>query len=200
MSSDCGLTPSEIVRTYSFRFKIEVTFHVMEHLIDAFYYHFWTQARPKLKGRGKRNLERLTAEEPRKFDQAVEAIERFFNLGGIPLGLLQFPALTKAELTSKSYQGWIRTWSSEIPSERAVQDILRSELVSIRGRVRNCRTLRIIAEKARKRSVDAAARRQIAIRTYCWQVGKLTDCKYFWLVLYNHLSIFVGKSKSELTI
>jgi hypothetical protein len=157
MSSDLDLAPSEIVRIYSFRFKIEVTFHVMKHLVGAFYYHFWTQALPKLKGCGRRDLDRLTAKELQKFDQAVEAIERFVNLGGIALGLLQFLALTRSELVWNSYQGWMRTYSSEIPSERIVQDILKSEFVSIRGKVRNCQTLRIIAEKARECPVDVAA-------------------------------------------
>lgn len=156
MSSDLDLAATEIITIYSYRFKIEVMFLALKHLLGAFCYHFWTQSLPKL-GRVKTfDYSSLTQPQLAKCDLAVEAIERFVNLGAITLGLLHYLALTMPEKISQTYQGWLRTYPSNIPSERVVQSVLQAEFFSP-GKVPACRTLRLIRLMGREPSLDMAA-------------------------------------------
>jgi hypothetical protein len=76
-----------------------------------------------------------------------EAIERFVNLASIALGLLQSLSLTQAAAIGKIYPGWLRTYSSAVPSESLVQAVVRAEFFSSLGKVPTCRTLRLIQER-----------------------------------------------------
>ena len=44
MCSDFSLHPQDIILAYSYRFKIEVSFKMLKHVIGSFGYHFWTKA------------------------------------------------------------------------------------------------------------------------------------------------------------
>ena len=85
-----------------------------------------------------------------KATQVVKAIERFVNIAGITLGLLQYLALTRAAQIWGSYHGWIRTRSSETPSEAVVQSVLQTEYFFSGCKVPFCNTLRIVKRKRRK--------------------------------------------------
>ena len=58
--SDLSLSATDIIRAYSYRFKIEVSFKVLKHLIGVFFYRFWTSAWPRI---GKRTQSDLSAAE-----------------------------------------------------------------------------------------------------------------------------------------
>ena len=94
MCSDLELLPSDIIRAYSYRFKIEVNFKVLKHLTGAFFYRFWTSAWPRI---GKQNLSDLSSvNDPRSqrlIRQAADAIEAFMNFGCIATGILQILSL-----------------------------------------------------------------------------------------------------------
>jgi hypothetical protein len=156
MSSDLDLPATQIIRIYSYRFKIEVMFSALKHVIGAFCYHFWTKSLPKLGKKKPFDYSSLTEAQQTKCDQAIEAIERFVNLGAIALGLLQLLALTMPSRIWQSYQGWLRTYPSDIPSERVVQSVLQAEFF-FPGKVPACRTLRLIRERRRKVALDLAA-------------------------------------------
>jgi hypothetical protein len=130
MSSDLHLQPTEIITIYSYRSKIEVMFLFLKHLIGGFCYHFWTKAFPKLKRGKKPDLSILSKPDLEKVDRTVKAIECFINLAGIAMGLLQYLSLTQAQAMWNSYQGWLRTRSSDIPSEGVVQNVLQAEFFS----------------------------------------------------------------------
>jgi len=89
--------------------------------------YFWTKAHPKLKRGEKLDYSSLTQEQILKLRAAVDAIERFVNFAAIALGILEYLALTNAPQVWQSYRGWLRTYSSEIPSEGVVQNVLRAE-------------------------------------------------------------------------
>jgi len=156
MSSDLDLDPTQIITIYSYRFKIEVMFLALKHLLGAFCYHFWTKCLPK-SGRNKPcDCSGLTEAERKKCDLAIEAVERFVNLGAITLGLLHYLALTMPVRIWEGYQGWLRTYSSDIPSERVVQSVLQAEFFSP-GKVPACQTLQLIRAMRRDPSLDKAA-------------------------------------------
>ena len=85
-----------------------------------------------------------------KATQVVTAIELFVNTAGITPGLLQYLALTRAAEIWGSYHGWLRTRSSETPSEAVVQSVIQTEYFFSGCKVPFCDTLRIIKRKSRK--------------------------------------------------
>jgi hypothetical protein len=57
--------------------------------------------------------------------KAARAIEAFVNFGCIATGILQLLALKYEQIIWKSYRGWLRTSTSEIPSEETVMSVSR---------------------------------------------------------------------------
>jgi hypothetical protein len=157
MCSDLNLCPTQIITVYSYRWKIEVMFLMLKQFIGGFCYHFWTKAFPLLERSERIDYCKLSDSDRKKLDRTVEAIERFVNLASIALGLLQYLALTYASEIWKHYHGWLRTYSSEIPSERIVQSVIQTEFFSSLGKVPVCRTLRLILERSRPPPLDWAA-------------------------------------------
>jgi hypothetical protein len=156
MCSDLDLHATQIITLYSYRFKIEVMFSALKHVIGAFCYRFWTKSLPKLGRKKPFDYSSLAEAQRTKCDQTIEAIERFVNLGAISLGLLQYLALTKSALIWESYQGWLRTYPADIPSERVVQSVLQAEFFSP-GKVPASGTLRLIGKRSRQPALDKAA-------------------------------------------
>jgi hypothetical protein len=156
MSSDLDLAATEIITIYLYRAKIETMFLFLKHLLGAFCYRFWTKALPKQ--RRKQGLETvIDSEKQRKLNQTLGAIERHVNLAAIALGLLQYLAISRADQIWKSYEGWLRTYSCDIPSEAVVQSVVRAEFFSTFGKVPVHRTLRLIHKRSRKPKLDLAA-------------------------------------------
>ncbi len=106
MCSDLNLSPKDIIQIYSYRSKVEVMFLFLKHLIGGFCYRFWTKSMPKLSRKIKTDLSTLDESAIRKVREVVEAVERFVNIAGIALGLLQYQALTHADLIWESYTGY----------------------------------------------------------------------------------------------
>jgi len=53
------------------------------------------------------------------------SIEGFVNFGCIAAGILQILALKYEQVIWKKYQGWLRTYSSEVPSEETVKSVIQ---------------------------------------------------------------------------
>jgi hypothetical protein len=158
MCSDLELSPQDIITIYCYRSKIEGMFLLLKHLLGGFCYRFWTKVLPELKRNQKLDVSQLSKPDLRKIRRTVQAIERYVNLAGIALGLLQYLALTQAPKVWQSYPGWLRTYSSNVPSEGVVQGVIRAEFFSsLGGKVPVSRTLQTIHERGRKTSFDMAA-------------------------------------------
>ena len=156
MCSDLTLSAPDIIRAYSYRFKIEVSFKVLKHLIGVFFYRFWTSAWPRI---GKRNVSDLSAAgDPRSrrlIRQTTNAIEAFVNFGCIATGILQIVSLNFHETIWNKYLGWLRTVTSTIPSEEVVKSVIQEEYYHNFRCFKNSAIYRIIMTKSRKPTVDA---------------------------------------------
>jgi hypothetical protein len=149
MSSDDQLSGENIITIYSYRMKIEVMFLFLKQMIGGFCYHFWTKTLGKTTSKEQIDYAHLDDDEKEKCKQVLEAIERFVNLAGIALGILQYLSLTYHNTIWTSYCGWLRTYSSHIPSENVVQSVIQNEFFSTLSKVPSCLTLRLIYERSK---------------------------------------------------
>lgn len=152
MCSDLTLSALDIIRAYSYRFKIEVSFKMLKHLMGAFFYRFWTSAWPRIGKKTVSDLSQIT--DPRRqrlIRQATNAIEAFANFGCIATGILQIIALSSHQTIWKKYAGWLRTVTSTIPSEEVVKSVVQQEYYHNFCVFRNTAIYRIIMSKTRRR-------------------------------------------------
>ncbi len=151
MCSDLGLAPLEIIQAYSYRFKIEVTFKMMKHLIGAFCYHFWTAAWPKIGKRTASDLSTVTSNiSQRLIALATNAIEGFVQLGCIATGILQILALNNEQMIWRKYRGWLRTYTSEVPSEETTKSVIQENFYHNFRDFRDTAIYQIIMSKSRE--------------------------------------------------
>jgi hypothetical protein len=155
MCSDLTLSAQDIVRAYSLRFKIEVSFKVLKHLMGAFFYRFWTSAWPRIGKCSISDLSEITdPHRQRLIQQATNAIEAFVNLGCIATGILQIIALNFHETIWKKYAGWLRTVTSTIPSEEVVKSVIQQEYYHNFRIFRDTAIYKIIMSKSKKQPAD----------------------------------------------
>lgn len=155
MCSDLSLPALDIIRAYSYRFKIEVSFKMLKHLMGAFFYRFWTSAWPRIGKKTVSDLSQIT--DPRRqrlIRQTTNAIEAFANFGCIATGILQIIALSFHQTIWKKYAGWLRTVTSTIPSEEVVKSVVQQEFYHNFCVFRNTAIYRIIMSKSRRRLIN----------------------------------------------
>lgn len=151
ISSDLNLPPEEIVVAYGSRFKIEVTFKVLKHLIGAFSYHFWTRIWPKIGKENESDISNCLETYPRMLiKETMNAIEGFVNFGCIAVGILQILSMTFHKSIWDRYNGWLRTVTSSIPSEETVKLVVQEEFYYNSRSFKNTAIYRIIKSKARR--------------------------------------------------
>ena len=149
MCSDLSLSPQDIIKAYSYRFKIEVSFKVLKHLMGVFFYHFWTSVWPKIGRRVESDLSSLSVDSERLIAQSTNAIEGFVNFGCIATGILQIIALNFHNTIWKSYRGWLRTITSFIPTEETARSVIQEEFFHNFNSFNNTAIYRIIMSKSR---------------------------------------------------
>lgn len=151
MCSDLTLAPKDIIKAYSYRFKIEVNFKILKHLMGVFFYHFWTSVWPKI---GKQVESDLSSTSPyceKLIAQTTNAIEGFVNFGCIATGILQIIALNFHNDIWKSYRGWLRTITSFIPTEETARSVIQEEFFHNFRSFNNSAIYRIIMSKSRSK-------------------------------------------------
>lgn len=130
ISSDTSLSAPQVIEAYGWRFKIEVSFRTLIHLLGGFGYQFWSGSIERLSSWPK-NMK--MADYPQtvqaKIEKKIEAFERFINLNAIALGILQVLALDLPEQVWAAFPLWFRTLPKHgYPSERIVQLALENQL------------------------------------------------------------------------
>ena len=126
MCSDVNQCPIAAVELYCVRPRIEVMFDMLKNLIGVFCYRFWSQKMKKHSRRPKKNkdLKAVTIDSLAAVKQCWEGYERFVMLGAIALGLLQLIALKYTQGVWEQFDGFIRTRSRALPSERTVKYVM----------------------------------------------------------------------------
>jgi len=151
MCSDLTLSPADIITAYSYRFKIEVNFKVVKHLIGAFFCHFWTSVWPNIKNANQSDLSSCnSAREKKLITETMNAIEGFVNFGCIATGILQILSLNFHVTIWKQYNGWLRTITSLIPSEETVKFVIQEEFFHNFRSFKHTAIYRIIMAKIKR--------------------------------------------------
>jgi hypothetical protein len=130
LSSDLNLTGAEVIEAYGWRFKIEVSFRTIVHLLGGFGYRFWLKSMERA-SKWPENLQ--LKDYPQRIQtqiaSKVEAFERFINLNAIALGLLQVLALEMPKTIWRHFPLWFRSLPKHgYPSERIVRLALQNQL------------------------------------------------------------------------
>lgn len=133
VSTDGSLSGPEVIAAYGLRFKIELTFRTLIHLLGGFAYRFWLKAMPTAPSWPKNlNLADYPESVQGRILAKVEAVERFVNLNAIALGILQVLALELPTLIWSNFPRWFRTLPKHgHPSERIVQLALQHQAQEI---------------------------------------------------------------------
>ena len=112
--------------------RVEGMIDMLKNLIGAFRYRFWTTKMPLCSRKPKRN-KNLTAPATQNIPTVKlcwEAYERFAMMGAIALGLLQMIALKYTDSVWAQFDGFLRTRSRALPSERTVRIVIMKLLIT----------------------------------------------------------------------
>ena len=127
ITNDLLLSGPEVIQAYGWRFKIEVTFRTLVHLLGGFSYRFWLKALPK-NGSWPHDvaLNWLSGSQQQALLAKVESFERFVTLHALVLGVFQILALEAPKLIGFLCPQWFRTLPKHAyPSEQVVRVTLR---------------------------------------------------------------------------
>lgn len=153
VSTNLTFTPEQIIRLYSYRFKIEVCFRTLKQTIAGFFYHFWSKSMPKLNrflknAESQKKLESINEKASKKYIvSALKAIEGYVMFSCIALGLLQIIALKFSKEIHSSNFRWLRTKTNEIPSEATIADFMRKFIFYMLHKISNLGIIQIIKSK-----------------------------------------------------
>jgi len=149
MCSNLDQDPIAAIELYCLRTRIETMFDMLKNVLHIFQCHFWSKKMPKHSRKPKSNKTQQApqAENAKTVQACWDATERFVNLGAISLGLLQLIALKFPEEIWSRFEGFLRTRSRYIPSERTVKMVIANLLVQDLLKVAPTATMREIRAK-----------------------------------------------------
>lgn len=130
MCTDVNLAPVEIIRIYSLRFKIELSFKQALRVIGTYGYHFWMSAMtPVGRVSGNQHLHKKSQDYRDAVRRKIGAYHCHIQLGIIAQGLLQYLSSSFPDKVWSSFGSWIRTIRPGIcPSEQVTAIAMRNSL------------------------------------------------------------------------
>lgn len=125
VSTDLELSKENILKIYSKRFKIEVSFKEFVHKIGGFSYRFWSKSIPK--NRKSNEVKRNPAKE--------KCYHIYLQYAVMTQGLLNYLSLTMSKTIWQNFGGWLRTIRPNVvPSEQVVMMALSNSMLDfLRG-------------------------------------------------------------------
>ncbi len=143
--TNLSFNPEQIIRLYSYRFKIECCFREMKQIVSGFSYRFWSKLMPRLNRYAKSGTDPLESVNDKKHQKritaAYKATQGFVMLSCIAMGLLQISALRFSDTICQYPLRWLRTKSNPYPSEATVADFMRKSIFLM---FQNCCDLHVI--------------------------------------------------------
>lgn len=133
MCSDLHQDPVMALELYCARVRIETMFDMLKNVMGVFRYRFWTKGLPRHSRKPRKNKylnPPMSIDQKRKVRRCFDAYERFVMIGSIALGLLQLISLKYQNSVWREFQGFLRTKSRSLPSERTVKSVIANLLVS----------------------------------------------------------------------
>jgi hypothetical protein len=160
-SNDLTLLPEQMIRLYSYRFKIECCFFNLKNTIAGFSYRFWSSAMPKLNRYAPKTSNSLDSvvkdNDKRLIAAAFRATQGYVMTACIAVGMLQICSLRFADEINASPLRWLRTRTNSIPSEATTADFMRKTIFRLFGENTDLTIIRIISQLQRSHAdfVDA---------------------------------------------
>ncbi len=157
MCSNLNQDPLAAIELYCLRIRIEIMFEMLKHLLHGFSCHFWSKMMPRHTRKPRKNTELMSPNDNdiQLVQACWNAMERFVNLGGIALGLLQLISLQFSKNIWNSFVGYLRTFSREIPSERTTKSVMSNLLITDFLKVAPTGTMRVIRKSILKGKIEA---------------------------------------------
>lgn len=130
MSTDTTLDAVDILRAYTYRFKIEFGFKQATQLLHTMSYHFWMRTMdPIRRGQSDQYLHRKTAQYREQVKRKLHAYHVYIQAGLVAQGLLQYLSVAFPETVWRSFGSWLRTIRPGIaPSEFVTAQALTQRL------------------------------------------------------------------------
>ena len=130
MCTDVNLAPIEIIRIYSLRFKIELSFKQALRVIGTYGYHFWMSTMtPVGRVSGNQHLHKKSQNYRDAVRRKIGAYHCHIQLGIIAQGLLQYLSSAFPDKVWSSFGSWIRTIRPGLcPSEQVTAIAMRNSL------------------------------------------------------------------------
>jgi len=127
VTTDLEMDPSDAIRLYSARFKIEVSFKSAVHTVGAYVYRFWMKMWLPNKGRkGDQYLHKKSKKYREKTLAKIDSYHRFIQLAIIGQGLLLHLAINFRKVVWSMFPSWLRTMKvNKAPSELVVAHTLK---------------------------------------------------------------------------